>query len=280
MALETILLDVADRVATITLHRPDRLNAYTAQMGVELYRTIAELDRSDEVRAIVITGAGRAFCAGADLAAGGATFAGGSATWEEARAFEAQVRPWNLRTPIICAINGAAVGIGATLPLLWDIRIASDRARIGFVFTRRGIIPEANSTWILPRLVGFSRAMELLVTGKILSAAEALEHGLVSRVVPHDELLPAAHALAREIAVHTAPVSVAITRRLLWRQLMETDPRRGKALEDALFHWSGAQADAAEGVRAFLEKREPRWSMSAANDLPDLIGDLDDPVDR
>src|SRR5262249_33877692 len=161
----------------------------------ELFGAIDELDRSDEVRAIVITGAGRAFCAGADLAAGGATFAGGADTWAKARALEAKVRPWKLRTPIIAAINGPAVGIGATLPLRWDTRLAPARARLGFVFPRRGIVPEANSTWILPRLIGFSRAMELLVTGRILSATEALEQGLVSRVVPHDELLAAARGI-------------------------------------------------------------------------------------
>lgn len=277
--LETLSLDVVDGVATLTLSRPDRLNAYTVQMGIELFRTLGELDRDDAVRAIIITGAGRAFCAGADLARGGETFAG-ERTWEAAGRYEAQVRPWNMRTPVIAAINGPAVGIGATLPLQWDIRIASDRAKIGFVFTRRGIIPEANSTWILPRLVGMSKALELLVSGRILGAREALDYGLVSRVVPHDELLPAARELALDIAKNTAPVAVAITRRLLWRQLLEPDPLAGKALEDELFEWAGKQPDAAEGVTSFLEKREPRWTMSATRDLPEAIADLAEPPRR
>lgn len=273
--LATLRVEIEDRVATITLNRPDRLNAYTVEMGIELFGTLGELDEDDAVRAVVITGAGRAFCAGADLASGGSTFAG-EHTWERAGALEARVRPWNMKTPVIAAINGAAVGIGATLPLHWDIRIASEKARIGFVFVRRGIIPEASSTWILPRLVGLSRALDLMITGRILNAVEALEYGLVSRVVPHDELLPAALAVARDIATNTAPVSVAITRRLLWRQMLSSDPVAAKALEDELFHWVGKQADAAEGVNAFLEKRDPRWTLSATRDLPASIGEIEE----
>lgn len=254
-----ILVDVTSRVATITLNRPERLNAYTAQLGAALFGALRDLDAREDVRAIVVTGAGRAFCAGADLAEGGATFAG-DRTWDDARSAEAATRPWNLATPIIAAINGPAVGIGATLPLQWDIRLASDRAKIGFVFARRGIVPEAMSTWILPRLVGFSRAMELCLSGRILSADEALAHGLVSRVVPHDSLLAVAKELASDIAENTAPAAVGATKRLLWRQLMETDPRKAKRAEDALFHWSGKQRDAAEGVTAFLEKRAPVWT--------------------
>jgi enoyl-CoA hydratase/carnithine racemase len=220
-----------------------------------------------------VTGSGKAFCAGADLGAGENTFAGDD-TWKPANAIEATVRPWNMNKPIICAINGAAVGIGATLPLQWDIRLASDRAKIGFVFTRRGIVAEAGSTWILPRIVGFARAMDLLLTGRILTAAEALEQGLVSRVVPHDDLLSVAQGIARDIAENTAPVSIAITKRLLWRQLMETDPRPAKELEDILFHWTGKQPDAGEGVTSFLEKRAPKWKMHPSRDLPDAIAPL------
>jgi enoyl-CoA hydratase/carnithine racemase len=164
-ALQTILVERADGVALVTLNRPERLNAYTMQMGAEIFRTFAALDRADEVRAIVVTGAGRAFCAGMDLSAGDSTFAG-TDTWAETRRLEAEVRPWNFGTPIIAAINGPAVGIGATMPLSWDIRLASESAKIGFVFTRRGIIPEANSSWILPRIVGLSKAMDLLLTGR------------------------------------------------------------------------------------------------------------------
>ncbi len=274
MAHETIRTGVEQGVGTIWLSREKRLNAYTAQMGAELFGQMHEWDMDDTVRAIVITGTGRAFCAGADLASGGDTFAV-DGKWEAARANELKVQPWNMRTPVIGAINGAAVGVGATLPLQWDIRIASDNAKIGFVFTRRGILPEAYSTWILPRLVGVSRAMELLITGRILHAQECLEFGIVSRVVPHDDLVDEAQALGREIASQTAPVSVAVVKRLLWRQILELDPNKGKAIEDELFSWSGKQPDAAEGVNSFLEKRDPQWKMSAARDLPDSLPDLE-----
>lgn len=275
---ETIAVDVSDQVATITLNRPARLNAYTPQMGIELFSAIAELDQSDDVRAIVVTGAGRAFCAGADLEAGASTFATDN-VWQRANEAESRVRPWNMLTPVIAAINGPAVGIGATMPLWWDIRVASDQAKIGFLFTRRGISPEAHSTWILPRMVGLSRAADLLLTGRMVTADEALRMGLVSRVIPHDDLLSAAREIALDIAANTGPVSVAATRRLLWRQLMETDPRRAKSLEDELFQWIGKQPDAAEGVSAFLEKRAPSWSMSPARDMPPAMGALaEEPV--
>lgn len=270
---KTLRVEVERQVATITLHRPERLNAYTVQMGAELFRTLHELDVSDEVRAIVVTGAGRAFCAGMDLQGGGDSFAV-EGQFAETRRLERAVLPWNMNTPVIAAINGPAVGIGATLPLWWDIRLAAESARIGFVFTRRGITPELNSTWILPRLIGMSRAMEVLLTGRILSAAEALALGIVSRVIPDSELLSEAQALGRDIAEHAAPVSVAITRRLLWRQLQDMDPVRAKAREDELFAWCGRQPDAAEGIISFLEKRPPRWTMSAARDVPSAL--LDD----
>jgi enoyl-CoA hydratase/carnithine racemase len=270
----TIRVERAEGVATITLDRPDRLNAYTTEMGNEIFGALAALDEDDGVRAIVITGAGRAFCAGADLEPAASTFSGGR-RFEATREAERKALPWNLRTPILAAINGPAVGIGATLPLQWDIRIASERAKIGFVFTRRGIVAEAHSTWILPRLVGFATAMDLMLTGRVLTADEALRVGLVSRVVPHDDLLPTARAMALEIARSTSPVAVALTKRLLWRQLMETDPRRAKAVEDEIFYWAGAQADSAEGVTAFLEKRPPAWKVSKSSELPAELDPLD-----
>lgn len=265
--MATLHTSIEHRVATITLDRPERLNAYTVEMGIELYGALHACDQDDEVRAIVVTGAGRAFCAGADLEAGGATFARERA-WQAARELEHKTSPWVLKTPVIAAINGPAVGIGATLPLQWDIRLASDRAKIGFVFVRRGICPEAGSTWILPRLVGSARAAELLLTGRILSADEALAYGLVSRVVPHEELMNVAVAMARDIADNTAPVSVAITKQLLWHQLGETDPAAAKAFEDLFFDWIGKQADAAEGVNSFLEKRAPEWKLRKNQLLP------------
>lgn len=269
-ALETIAITRHDRVAVITLSRPDRLNAWTPRMAFEVFSALRDLDADDGVRAIVVTGAGRAFCAGADLDASGDTFAK-EGKWHAGDALVEATQPWNLKTPVIAAINGAAVGIGATLPLGFDLRFAAAGAKIGFVFTRRGIVPEAASTWILPRLIGLGRAMDLLLSGRILSAEEALAYGVVDRVVPPQDLLHVTLEYATELATHTAPVSVAITKRLLWRQLAEPDPRPAKALEDALFHWSGRQPDAAEGVRAFLEKRPAEWSMSKQDDFPEAM---------
>jgi enoyl-CoA hydratase/carnithine racemase len=264
---ETIEIEIADRIALIRLARPDRLNAFTTRMGVELFGALAELDRDDAIRAIIITGKGRAFCAGADLDPSGKTF---DPKWEASRKAEERVEPWTLCTPTIAAINGPAVGVGATLPLQWDIRIASDKARFAFPFTRRGIAPEAGSSWILPRLIGMSAAMDLLLTGRDVSAHEALALGLVSRVVPPAELGPTAIAIARDIAENTAPVSVALTRRLLWRQLATLDPIEGRAREDAVFHHTTRQPDAPEGVNAFLEKRTPSWTLRAPSDVPEL----------
>jgi len=275
-----ILLDVSDGVATVTLNRPERLNAYTPTMARELHEAFAACDADDAVRAIVVTGAGRGFCAGADLARGGAAFdrtaeaeyeRGGGPADQPWRKPPRAVAAWDVRKPIIAAINGAAVGVGATLPMQWDIRIAAESARIGFVFVRRGVVPEALSTWTLPRLVGMARAAELLLTGRILSAREALEWGLVSRVVADAELLATARALASEIARETAPVSVAITKWMLWHMQAELDLVRADDLDARAFWWTGTQPDAREGVRAFLEKRAPRWSMRPSIDMPDFL---------
>ena len=271
MGYAEILLEISDGVALITLNRPDRLNAYTSTMGRELHEAFAACDADDAVRAIVVTGAGRGFCAGADLASvkfDGPREAPPERPWAKpARAID----PWDVRKPIIAAINGPAVGVGATLPLQWDIRLAGASARIGFVFVRRGLVPEALSSWTLPRLVGMARASELLLTGRLLDAQEALQFGLVSRVLPDAELLPAARAMAAEIARETAPVSVAITKRMLWHNASEDDRAAAEELEARAFWWTGTQPDAREGVVAFREKRPPRWSMRVSTDVPDFI---------
>jgi enoyl-CoA hydratase/carnithine racemase len=268
MGYEHIRFETADGVATIMLHRPERMNAYTARMGAELDDALWTCDRQDDIRAVVVSGTGRAFCAGADLEGGGRIFDEGAAT-AETRPAQAR-RPWHVRKPIIAAINGAAVGVGATLPLQWDIRIAGESARIGFVFVRRGIIPEAASTWTLPRIIGLSRAAELLYTGRILNAREALEYGVVSRVLPDAELLPAAQAMARDIAANTGPVAVALTKRLLWHMQSVPDPDEAHRLDTPAFYWSTQTPDAREGIRSFLEKRPPRWSMKPSSEVPEL----------
>ena len=277
MSYAEILLEVADGVAVVTLNRPERLNAYTRTMGRELAEAFAACDADDAVRAIVVTGAGRGFCAGADMSAGGVQFdrtAEGAWTPPPDKPWAKPPRaiaPWDVRKPIIAAINGPAVGVGATLPLQWDIRLAAESAKIGFVFVRRGVVPEALSTWTLPRLVGMARAAELLLTGRLLDAREALAFGIVSRVLPDAELLPAARALAAEIATETAPVSVAITKRLLWTLQAEPDAAQAEDVEARAFWWAGQQPDAREGVQAFRERRPPRWSMRPSSDMPEFL---------
>jgi enoyl-CoA hydratase/carnithine racemase len=278
MDYSDILLEVADGVALVTLNRPDRLNAYTRTMGRELHEAFAACDADDVVRAIIVTGAGRGFCAGADMAAGGEAFDRTAVPVAEPPPADKPwakppraIAPWQVRKPIIAAINGPAVGVGATLPLQWDLRIAAESAKIGFVFVRRGVIPEALSTWTLPRLVGMAHAADLLLTGRMVDAREALALGLVSRVVPDADLLPAARALAAEIARDTAPVSVAVTKWLLWGLAAETDVERAEDVEARAFWWTGTQPDAREGVRAFLERRPARWSMRPSTDMPDFL---------
>ncbi len=266
---ETLLYEVDDGVLQLTLHRPEKLNAYTGQMQTELIRAFAHADRADEVRAIVVTGAGRGFCAGADLSSGGETFAS-SDTPEHYRdgGGQTSLAIYKSTKPVIAAINGPAVGVGITMTLPMDIRLASERARIGFVFTRRGMVPEACSSFFLPRIVGISRASEWMLTGRVFDAEEALRGGLVSRVLPHAELLPAAHRIAREIAENTSPVSVALTRQMLWRQLPDSSPMMAHRIESqGIFH-RGRSADAAEGVTSFLEKRPPRFPMKPSSDMP------------
>ena len=273
MGFETLLYDVADAVATVTLNRPDRLNAVNATVIQELVAAFDRADADDAVRAVIVTGAGRAFCAGADLAAGGSTFGarqGRSETPAEHRDGGGLVtlRIFEMKKPVIAAINGPAVGFGITLTLAMDVRLASTAARIGFVFARRGVVPEACSTWFLPRLVGIARAAEWTYSGRVFGAEEALAGGLVSRVLAPEALLPAARALAQEIAQNTSAVSVALIRQMLWRMLGADHPREAHRI-DSLGMWhTGRAADAHEGVSSFLEKRPPRFSGRPSKDMP------------
>src|SRR3984885_2826224 len=275
MAYEQIRTQLDDRILTITLNRPDRLNAWTPVMGRELIAALDDADADDEVRVVVFTGAGRGYCAGADLAGGGETF-----DWRE-REREGEVprdgggqltlRVFECRKPVIAAINGPAVGVGATMTLPMDVRLAADDARIGFVFTRRGIIPEACSSWFLPRVVGISRAMEWVATGRVFSAQEALEAGLVRSLHPREELLEAANALAREIADNAAPVSVALARRMMWTMLGAEHPMLAHRADSRGMFSRGQSADAREGVTAFLEKRPAVFPDRVSDGLPEVF---------
>lgn len=273
---ETLRYAVEDGVATVTLHRPDKLNAFTATMCAELLAVLDTIDEDDDVRAVVFTGAGRAFCAGADLSEGAATFdsaaQGHGDDVDEHRDGGGLVtlRLFDLSKPVIAAVNGAAVGVGVTMTLPMDVRLASTDARFGFVFARRGIVPEAASSWFLPRVVGISQAMEWTATGRVFDAQEALRGGLVRDVVAPDELIPCATALAREIAEHTAPVSVAITRQLMWRMLGAAHPLDAHRADSRAIFLRGRSGDAAEGVTSFLEKRPARFPDKVSDGLPDL----------
>jgi enoyl-CoA hydratase/carnithine racemase len=275
---EQIRYDVADGVLTITLHRPDALNAFTPVMKRELIDAFTRADGDDDVRAVVVTGSGRAFCAGADLSGGGDTFdvkrRGG--TVDQAPrdgGGEVSLRIYEMHKPVIGAINGAAVGVGVTMTLPMDVRLASDSAKFGFVFTRRGIVPEAASTWFLPRLVGPSQAVEWLMTGRVFAAAEALDGGLVRSMHAPDELLPAAYALAREIVDNAAPVSVALARQMMWRGLSAATPYAAHVTDSRAMHAMGMAADVREGIASFLEKRPPVFPGKVSTDVPEVFAE-------
>jgi enoyl-CoA hydratase/carnithine racemase len=275
MDFEQITTELAERVLTVTLNRPERLNAWTATMGRELIEAFDRADADDEVRAIIVTGAGRGFCAGADLGGGGETFdyrkRGSSEPVPRDNGGEFTLRVFESAKPVIAAINGPAVGVGATMTLPMDIRLASEDARMGFVFARRGIVPEAGSSWFLPRVVGISRAMEWVATGRVFSAQEALEGGLVRSLHPPGELLEAAHAIAREIAENTAPVSVALARRMMWRMLGAEHPMIAHRADSRGMVSRGQSADAVEGVTAFLEKRPAQFPDRVSDGLPEIM---------
>ena len=283
MTFEQITTELAERVLTITLNRPDRLNAWTAQMGSELTEAFDRADADDEVRAIIVTGAGRGFCAGADLASGGETFdyrareSAGAGEAPRDNGGQFTLRGFRSTKPVIAAINGPAVGVGATMTLPMDVRLAADDARMGFVFARRGIIPEACSSWYLPRVVGISRAMEWVSTGRVFSAQEGLEGGLLRSLHPQGELLDAAHALAREIAENTAPVSVALARQLMWRMLGAEHPMLAHRADSRGMFARGQSADAVEGITAFLEKRPASFPDRVSGGLPDVMPGWSEP---
>ena len=273
METQEIRYALKDGVATITLDRPDKLNAFTRRMRDELTGAFAQADADDEVRVVIVTGAGRAFCAGADLSSGPATFdyaKRDDAGMEDHRDGGGRVSLaiYALKKPVIAAINGPAVGVGVTMTLPMDIRIASSAAKFGFVFARRGIVPEACSSWFLPKVVGLSRAAEWLYTGRVFGADEALAGGLVSRVVAPDELMPAALALAREIADNTSPVAVALARQMLWRMAGADHPMEAHKVDSRGIFAMGASPDVREGIAAFKEKRAPRFGMKASSDMP------------
>jgi enoyl-CoA hydratase/carnithine racemase len=274
LGFETLRFEVADGVGIVTLDRRDKLNALNTVMLEELLAVLEQADADDAVRVLIVTGAGRAFCAGADLSGGGPTFdrvarGRGEAPGEHRDGGgRVTLRIFDMKKPLIAAINGPAVGFGITMTLPMDIRIASTTARIGFVFTRRGVVPEACSSWFLPRLVGISRAAEWVYTGRVFPAEEALQGGLVSRVVPPERLLPVARELALEIARNTSAVSVALSRQLLWRLLGADHPMEAHQLDSKCMNWTGRSTDAYEGVTAFLEKRPARFTLRPSTDLP------------
>jgi enoyl-CoA hydratase/carnithine racemase len=273
---EQILTETSDGVLTITLNRPERLNAWTAQMGAELRTAFDRADLDDDVQAIVVTGAGRGFCAGADLASGADTFDYRKhERTDQARdnGGEFTLRVFESTKPVIAAINGPAVGVGATMTLPMDVRLAAEDARIGFVFARRGIIPEACSSWFLPRVVGISRAMEWVSTGRVFSAQEGHEAGLIRSLHSQRDLLDAARALAHEIAENTAPVSVALARQLMWRMLGAEHPMIAHRADSRGMVARGQSADAVEGITAFLEKRPANFPDRVSEGLPDIMPD-------
>ncbi len=264
---DALIYETDGPVAVVTLNRPDRMNAWNATMAAELSRAMAKANEDDAVRAVVLTGAGRAFCAGADLERGGDTFSNRDRSSATRGADAPVVYPYAIGKPVIAAINGAAVGVGLTYPMLCDMRIVADDAKLGFVFTRRGMMPELGAHLLVQRVAGFSNAADLLMSGRVFRGAEAAALGLASEALPRDQVLDRAIAIAREYRL-TAPVSVAITKRLLWEGL-ETGFAAMQQRENRLFAWLGNQSDAREGVESFVQKREPAWGMSASRDLPD-----------
>jgi enoyl-CoA hydratase/carnithine racemase len=273
--MEQITTERSDGILTITLNRPERLNAWTETMARELIEAFDRADADDQVRCVIVTGAGRGFCAGADLERGAETF-----DWRARQKSDAPprdnggmftLRIFECTKPVIAAVNGPAVGVGVTMTLPMDMRLAAEDARFGFVFARRGIVPEACSSFFLPRVVGISQAMEWVATGRVFSAQEALEGGLVRSLHPKDELLDAARALGREIADNAAPVSVALARRMMWSMLGARHPMEAHRADSRAMFLRGQSADAAEGVASFLEKRPAQFPDRVSDGVPDVL---------
>lgn len=280
MNFEHIRYDVADRIATITLHRPDRLNAFTRRMAAELIAAFDRADADDEVRAVIVTGAGRAFCAGADLEGGGETWGrhaeamaamSGQERYTGDDGGQVTRRIFDFNKPVIAAINGAAVGVGITMTLAMDVRMAVADAKIGFVFTGRGIVPEACSGWFLPRLVGISRALEWVYSARVFRAEEGLAAGLLRSVHSADELMASARSLAREFIDNSSTVSVAVARHMMWRMPAAPHPIDAHEVDTAALAALGKSADAREGITAFLEKRKPRFLDRVSRDMPSFF---------
>lgn len=287
MSYETIKYEVADQILTVTLNRPDKLNAFSVTMERELIDAVDRADKDDEIRAIIVTGEGRAFSAGADLSLGADTFdrdvrrgpvrrlRDGTVDYSDPKVSDSggqiTLRIFKCLKPVIAAVNGPAVGMGVTMQLAMDIRIASEAARFGFVFSRRGLVPEGDSSWFLPRIVGIAQALEWCYSGRVFPAHEALAGRLVSKVVPPSQLLPTARALAREITDNTAPVSIALIRQMMWRMLGADDPMEAQKIESRGIYTRGRSADGKEGVVAFLEKRPPVFKDKVSADMPDYF---------
>ena len=278
-----IIYEVSNNIATVTMHRPDKMNAFTGVMLNELLQVFDEIDTDDNVRAVIVTGSGRAFCAGADLSHGADTFSDGNLSGQTASSVRRDgggmvtLRMFRCNKPIIGAINGAAVGIGATMTLPMDIRIAADTAKMGFVFTRRGIVPEACSSWFLPRLVGIAQAQEWVLTGRVFLADEALRGGLVRSIHPQAELLQVARDLAQEIVDNTAPVSVALARQMMWRMLGASHPMEAHRVDSRGIQERGRSADTREGVMSFLQKRPAVFTDMVSTDIPDIFVGWEEP---
>ncbi len=275
MSYETIQYDVADHVLTLTLHRPEQLNAFNRQMLNEMVDALDRADADDNVRAIIVTGSGRAFCAGADLSAGSKTFDADGRDDRDSGLHPdgggiLTLRIFDCKKPIIAAINGAAVGVGVTMTLPMDIRIAADTAKFGFVFARRGIVPEACSSYFLPRVVGISQALEWCYSGRVFAASEAHEGGLLRSLHNKDDLLSVANAIAREIAENTSAISVTMTRQMMWKMLGADHPMEAHKIDSRAIYELGRSADAAEGVQSFLEKRDAQFPGKVSSDLPDF----------